>query len=261
MIQYIELSTVNDQYFKLECLRTGRDITGTYKLIRYRLPDDENIRTAVANQNIVWYMSEYIYMSEDRYMATRFDYENPGVDLDYVAEEKIVTDVSSILRYYDVVLDNRDIDPNKVYVYVLQIDESSTKYMPPFAVGYIEGQINSFSTSFKPTITKDWMKHRGIADLAIVNDHFDRIFYDILFAERHLSAVDSKHDNIIDNIKVNDLLDQFEQVVGMYRVLQKNLPPAKTITKSLDWGVADWGTGVWGFAEIVIELGFPYTFS
>jgi hypothetical protein len=261
MINHVDLITVDFKYFKLELSRDTRDEDGTYKLVRYKLPQDERIQAAVAKQQVVWYMSEYSHMSDQKYQASKYDLVNPGVDLEDVAIEKVVTDVSNILRFHDTIIDNRTIDPDYVYAYVIQVDESSTKYTAPWVVGYIESKIEPYSTQIKPTVSYDILKHRGISDINIVNALFESIRDDIKYSEGIRDTIESDNDDIIDNIKVEDLLDTFEKVLAMFNMIIAVSPPSKFQTQDLDWGVAEWGSARWGFARIILELGFPYQFT
>ena len=69
MITSVTLTVDNNQ-FELKFNRNVRDTSGTYKLIRYKLPNDNDLLSAIGNVYLVSYMSEYQYMTSTSYMAS-----------------------------------------------------------------------------------------------------------------------------------------------------------------------------------------------
>lgn len=253
MISHVELSTFNYDSFKLDFRRNERDPQGTYKLIRYQLPkDNETTWNAVANDWVQVYMSEHHHMTPNLYLG--------GIDIEYINTEKVVTDVSDILRFHDEIIDNKDLDTNRVYAYTLFVEEHSSKYRTPFVVGYIESELQKYSPTYQPTMVLDWLKHRGICDVEILNRQYANIHDDLAFEFDQQEVVTNKHDNLIDKIKVSELMDKLEQVVALNEMLQLHLP-TKEVTTRLGWGVSEFGVDPWGFVQIILELGFPYNFS
>jgi len=252
MITEVTLTTFDSKYFKLDFRRTERDITGTYELIRYELPDDADIWNAVANNWVNIHMTQYKYMNPNFVMG--------GIDLETINTEKIVTDVSETLQFHDAIIDNTTVDPDKVYAYILYADEFGRKYTTPYVTGYIELSVDSYTETIRPTHTLDWLKHRGVPDVELLNGHFDAIFGDLIYLEESGDSIAERHDSIIDNIKVKDLLDKLEQVLGIYEMLQLSNPKG-TVTQRLGWGVSQFGVDGFGFGEVVFQLGFPYDFG